>query len=131
MADGVWIQHPTAASQTCLVELRHIPYLLGYGSGQKCDGRNGRPYIPAPILDCSCGVPHEYKTIHIEVDDVGRALVSAGVLEMIQSAGETGFTVIGHTPTPPVLSIGRPRAAVDFENRKYRPLTPIKETING
>lgn len=126
MADGLQIAHATARSQLCLIELRHRPYLLSYGAGGLCDGKNGRPLIPAPILDCGCGVPHEYKTVHVHVDDTGCALVSEGVWAMIQSAGETGFAIVGHTPSPPTIHLGRPREQVDYDNRRYRPLTPMR-----
>ena len=97
MADGIWIRHPTARSQLCLVELRDRPYYLSYGAGV-CDGRNGRPHIPAPITDCYCGVAHPCKTVHVDVDDTGAAMVSQGVLDWIRScADETGFEVVGHT----------------------------------
>jgi hypothetical protein len=126
MADGIAVQHVTARSRVCLVELRDRPYLLSYGAEGVCDGRGGRPLIPAPILDCSCGVPHEYKTVHVHVDDTGQALVSEGVWDMIRSAGETGFSVVGHTPNPPTIRLGVPRYEVDYDNRAYRPLTPMK-----
>jgi hypothetical protein len=133
MADGVWIRHPTARSQTCLVELRHKRFYLGLADGKMCDGKGGRPLIPAPITNCpKCpGLVHEFKTVHLEVDDTGAALVSAGVLELIRSAGETGFEVVGHTATPPTLILGKDRAIVDYDNRKYRPLTPMKEVSHG
>jgi len=123
--DGVWIRHVTARSQLCLIELRDTPIYLSYGAAGVCDGKQGRPFIPAPTLDCYCGVPHQFKTLHIDVNGDGMQMVSAGVLELMRSAGETGFDVVGHTPTPPTLQIGKPRPQVDFDNRKYRPLTPM------
>lgn len=123
---GIWIAHPTARSQVCLVELRDRPYYLSYGAQGVCDGRHGRPHIPAPIKDCYCGVVHEYKTVHLTVDGDGRCLVSEGVWEWVRSAGETGFSVIGHTRTPPTIRLGEPREKVDYDNRKYRPLTPVR-----
>ena len=131
MADGIQIRHVTARSQLCLVELRHRRYHLSYGARGVCDGKEGRPYIPTPILDCACGVPHEFKTLHIHVDGTGSALVSKAGWESIQSAGETGFSVVGHTATPPTIVLGKPggREQTDFESRAYHPLTPMKETV--
>lgn len=128
--DGIQIRHVTARSQLCLVELYDRPFYLSYGAAGVCDGKNGRPFIPAPILDCSCGVPHQYKTVHVNVDDTGAALVSQGVLDLIRSAGETGFSVVGHTPNPPTIRLGIERIALDFANRTIAPLTPPKVNTN-
>ena len=129
MADGIQITHPTARSQCCLIELRHRPYLLSYGSAGVCDGEGGRPLIPAPILDCSCGVIHEFKTVHVHVDDAGSAVVSAGVWDMILSAGECGFSVAGHTTAPPGVNVGVTRVENDYLERRYRPLTPMRKAV--
>lgn len=125
--DGIQIRHVTARSEVCLVELRDRPLYLSYGARGVCDGKQGRPLIPAPTLDCHCGVAHQFKTVHVYVDDTGSALVSDGVLGLIRSAGETGFDVVGHTPTPPTLRIGVPRDQQDFDSRKWTQLTPIKQ----
>ena len=107
--DGIQIRHVTARSRLCLVEVRDRPYYLSFGAAGVCDGKNGRPFVPAPILDCGhplCNnIPHHYKTIHLDVDDTGATLVSEGVWKWIQSAGETGFDVVGHTPTPPTIAL--------------------------
>lgn len=126
MADGVIIEHPTARSRCCLIELRDRPYYLSCGAAGVCDGKNGRPLIPAPILDCGCGVPHEFVTLHVWVDGDGRATVAVPVWHTMLGAGETGFRAVSHTPTPPPIEITRPRPAVDYDNRAYRPLTPIR-----
>lgn len=110
-----------------MVVMPDRPYYLSAGSAGVCDGKGGRPYAPTPIMDCSCGVVHTHKTIHLWLDDVGQCLVSDGVLGMLKEVGleNAGLSVVGHVRTPPSIELGLPREQVDHANRAYKPLTPI------
>lgn len=125
--DGILIEHGSLRSLPVLVVMPDRPYLLSAGRAGVCDGKGGRPYTPAPILDCSCGVVHTHKTIHLFLDDLGQCLVSEGVLNMLKEVGleNAGLKVVGHTRKPPTIELGLPRQQVDYVNRAYKPLTPI------
>ena len=94
----------------------------GAMAGAKLEARPPRE-IAQDVID-GIATHEEFKTVHIDVDGSGSALVSDGVWDWILSAGETGFRVVGHTATPPTLQIGGPpRVEQNFESRRYRPLT--------
>lgn len=94
-----------------------------------------------PVKICpTCRVHHPVKTMHIWIGPNGEALVSQGVLDLLQRAGMDGFALAGSTTTPPALRIGdgKTREQMDNSNRAqiiYQMPTTIttttKEALSG
>ena len=62
-----------------------------------------------PYLCSVCGVAHEYKTYHINVDSQGDAVVSGEILDHLKELDDTGgWKVLGveHNPEPIRLEMG-------------------------
>jgi hypothetical protein len=70
-----------------------------------------RPYIPP--FQCSppefggCGLTHEFKTHHLNVDDTGSVIIGDVLYETIRAELEAnGFSVESDVAKPPTLGIG-------------------------
>lgn len=79
-----------------------------------------KPYADGGFICPTCQILHPVKAVHLWLDATGTCLVSEGVLEELKLAGLPDLTVIGATPNPPSLVVGRgvSRAAVDNKNRR-------------
>jgi len=64
-----------------------------------------RPYT-VPFLCAACGVTHVWKTYHVELDDVGTAIVSHEVWAMIERIPAHGFLLENEVLRPPPQTIG-------------------------
>lgn len=112
---GHVVRHLTARSGVHLTPIMSIPMI---------DHSN------SPTSICpSCHVWHPVKTLHIWVDDTGKAMISQGVLDLLNLATPPmdDFALEGSTTDPPPLKagagIGRPE--VDYENRAQTYLTEV------
>lgn len=72
-----------------------------------------------PKICPTCQIHHPVKCLHIWIEPDGSALISQGVLEMLQGVGMDGFVLEGATEKPPPLQIGtgKTRPAMDNANR--------------
>lgn len=66
----------------------------------------------------TCGVIHQFKTVHLWLDDAGTCIVSAGVLADLQAAGMPDLDILGEVLKPPDLTLNGGRASQDKANRK-------------
>lgn len=104
MAEGIQITHPTMRSVVALVTDQTRPY-------------------KTPLMCPICRVIHTHKSLHIQLNDAGQALVSEGVLASLRRSGAIdapgGFRVTGSTKNPPALLISSrvTRAEQDYTNR--------------
>ena len=122
---GHYIVHATSRSQLHLTPILSIPMV-------------DVPNSPTSICP-TCQVWHPVKTLHIYVDDVGKATVSAGVLKLLKKAGMDGFVEQGSTKKPPPLKIGQgaTRQKIDYSNRaqviytKGKPKNPPQVILPG
>lgn len=64
-----------------------------------------RPYTK-PLLCPACGITHVFKTYHIDLDDVGAAIVSIEVWEKVQQIPAHGFQIENVVMDPPKQTIG-------------------------
>ena len=85
------------------------------------------PIISQPIPNarpCSvCKISHLCKTVHLSLSPTGSAIVSEGVLNLLRTAGMPDLDVVGSTPTPPPVYVGRnakPRAEQDHKTYAHR-----------
>ena len=81
----------------------------------------------------TCHVHHPVKSLHIWLGPSGEAIVSQGVLDLLQGRAEglDGYTIVGHTNRPPALRVGKDadRAQIDNQNRSIIIYNdPTKET---
>ena len=101
---GFNVRHKTVTSKVVLIPLMWVP-MLG-DSLRICN---------------LCRMVHPVKTIHLQLDDNGRATVSFGVLEQMRRAGlkRFGFVYEGSVAAPPTLRLDNTgsRAEVDYTNR--------------
>ena len=88
---GFNVRHKTITSKVVLIPLMWIP-MLG-DSLRICN---------------LCRMVHPVKTIHLQLDDNGRATVSFGVLEQMRRAGlkRFGFVYEGSLTAPPPVTCG-------------------------
>ena len=111
MARGYNIVHATDRNCVRVVPVMSLPI--------DTSGKGGYKICP------TCNIHHPVKSLHIWLDGDGKAMISKGVLDLLQKrttaeGGMDGFTLDGHTTKPPPLKLGRGgnRAEVDNENRK-------------
>lgn len=99
---GIRIAHDTARSGMVVVP---VP--------QKSYGPNG-------FVCPTCNTWHDFKHVHLLLNDVGECLVSEGVLAELRLAGMPGLVVVGSVDNPPPLRLGggRTRAQSDQENAR-------------
>jgi len=67
-----------------------------------------------------CKIRHDVKTIHLDLDDNGRQMVSWGVFELLRKAGMPHLDVVGTVAKPPalILSPTMTRREIDQKNRR-------------
>lgn len=83
---GIRLRHPHFARVTLVVEL---------------PSRYPRPY------DCPrCRKLHEYKAIHLQLDDQGCVIVARPVYEKLLQVHLAGMEVVNEVPRPPDMAIG-------------------------
>lgn len=94
---GIRVQHPTQKSVRYTVVEPDRPYPV--------------PYTCTPPDMGGCGSTHQFKTHHLNLDEVGAVILSTGVFERIgHRLTIDGFTVTGEVAKPPRMGIGMSRA---------------------
>lgn len=105
---GYRVTHRTIRSRVCVIPILSKPFI------NRRTGERFQQNCP------TCHVLHPVKCIHLWLDDTGSAIVSAGVLEELKSAGMPELDYVGVVRKPPPLRAGHgiSRAEVDQQNRK-------------
>ena len=90
---GIRVQHPTQRDVRYTVVEPLIPYPQGY----QCT---------PPELG-GCGVMHQFKTHHLNLDSTGSVILSTTVYERLKHRlSEDGFITTNEVQKPPRLGIG-------------------------
>lgn len=84
--EGVRLFHDVARHATVTVEIPHVPYKQTY-------------------LCPTCNIHHRNKTIHLNFDGQGAAIVSRSVLAMLMSVGLPRMSVESTVVKPPATRI--------------------------
>jgi hypothetical protein len=98
---GLRVQHPVRRNCRYTV-VEQVPYT--------------QPFNCPPPQVGGCGRVHVFKTYHLNLDEVGSAVISRGVYERIRTALERdGFIVANEVKDPPTIAIGLAAPRQQFE----------------
>lgn len=80
-----------------------------------------RPFVPDPSQVChTCGVPHECKTYHFQLDSEGTIMVSTTIWNrLLMMFDHGGFETVNVVRKPPAQGIILPAATVSVTAKEF------------
>ena len=91
MSYGIRLRHSTLTNVMFTVPIPSIPFAAAQ---DKCP---------------TCQVPHQVKTVHLWLDDVGSVIVSEGVLGTLNKAWPSELSIVNRVESPPAQTIRQNR----------------------